>query len=389
MASSTDASLETNTTDSVWVTKFPPTSNGKFTVGVKDTFDVQGYRTSAGSAALQSVPQAQTNADVINRLIASSVVISGKTTLHELAFGMTGVNHFTGTPVNPLFPDYICGGSSSGSAVAVAREDVVASLGTDTGGSIRVPAACCGVIGFKPTYGRVSRTGVLPAQSSLDCVGSFARDMASIIHLQNIIDPNFLPATRPVETQNVTCALFLDGASKNNITAVEHFLIRTVTPHTKCVLSHFDAAFNAGMTIIAYETYQAFSGLLNSASLGSDVKTRLEKAAQITADDVFEANTVRQLFSAEVDRLLSQYSIIATPALPALPLLRKDALAGSQDLTISYFARPFNLSGHPAIVLPITKSAAAPYGIQLIAAKNNDYFLCQVAKQLLSVYNSW
>jgi amidase len=139
-------------------------------VGVKDSIDIAGYPTQAGSATLEDAPAALAHAAVVQSLLDGGCRIVGKTNMHELAFGVTGINHFTGTPINPRYPDRVPGGSSSGSAVAVALGVVDFAIGTDTGGSIRIPASCCGVYGLKPTYGRVSRAGAHPATSSLDCI---------------------------------------------------------------------------------------------------------------------------------------------------------------------------------------------------------------------------
>ncbi len=133
------------------------------------------------------------HADVVANLLSAGCRIVGKTKMHELAYGMTGINAFEGTPINPRYPDRIPGGSSSGSAAAVAAGLVDFAIGTDTGGSIRQPAICCGVIGFKPTFGRVSRKGALPAQSSLDCIGPFARNLSMIERAMSAIDPTFQP----------------------------------------------------------------------------------------------------------------------------------------------------------------------------------------------------
>src|ERR1700722_17061924 len=140
-------------------------------IALKDTIDVAGYPTTAASRALLDTPPAQSHADVVDRLLAQGWRVVGKTNMHELAFGMTGINDFTGTPRNPQDVTRIPGGSSCGSAAAVGLKLADAALGTDTGGSIRGPAACCGVAGFKPTFGRLSRRGVAPRESSLDCVG--------------------------------------------------------------------------------------------------------------------------------------------------------------------------------------------------------------------------
>ncbi len=134
--------------------------SGKLKVMVKDTIDIQGLKTIAGSRALLEVEPAHDDAEVVKNILKADCEIIGKTNLHELAFGITGINHAFGTPINPKYPELIPGGSSSGSAAAVAAKQADFTLGTDTGGSIRMPAACCGVFGLKPTFGRVSRQGV-------------------------------------------------------------------------------------------------------------------------------------------------------------------------------------------------------------------------------------
>src|SRR5690606_8879821 len=138
-------------------------------VAIKDSIDIAGYPTRSGSHAFADAPPATRHAHVVQAVLDAGWQIVGKTSLHELAFGVTGINDWSGTPVNPQAPDRVPGGSSSGSAVAVAAGLADIAIGTDTGGSVRVPAACCGIAGLKPTYGRVSRIGAQPAVSSLDC----------------------------------------------------------------------------------------------------------------------------------------------------------------------------------------------------------------------------
>ena len=166
-------------------------------VGIKDCIDIAGYPTRAGSAALANATRATRHATVVQSLLDGGCRLVGKTTLHELAYGVTGINPWSGTPLNPRFPDRVPGGSSSGSAVAVAAERVDFALGTDTGGSIRLPAACCGVYGLKPTYGRLSRVGVQPPTSSLDCVGPLARDLDMLERAMALLDPTFTAETAP------------------------------------------------------------------------------------------------------------------------------------------------------------------------------------------------
>src|ERR1700747_2012230 len=149
-------------------------------VGVKDSIDVAGFPTRMASACFADAPPAPQHAAVVRSLLNAGCRIVGKTNLHELAYGLTGINRWTGTPLNPRSPARVPGGSSSGSAVAVAAGLVDFALGNDTGGSIRLPAACCGVVGLKPSFGRVSRTGVHPEHSTLDCVGPLAGEVCEV-----------------------------------------------------------------------------------------------------------------------------------------------------------------------------------------------------------------
>ena len=368
--------------DAVWIERFDETQNECFSVGIKDNIDIVGYRTTIGTQALSDQQPATADAEVISRIKDADIVISGKTSLHELAFGMTGVNHYFGTPVNPKFSELIVGGSSSGSAVAVANNEVRGAIGTDTGGSVRVPAACCGVIGFKPTFGRVSRKGVYPESSSLDCVGTFARTMTDLIRLHSVIDPLFMPSSVPTKLEDLSCALFVEQSHTSISKQVIKYMGELSASLTKVQIPLFEDAFKAGMTIIAYETYQAFGHLLHSPSIGTDIRERLKLASNITAEEIEYANTVRRCFSEQIDVILKSHPLIITPALPDTPLLARDALDGKQDLKISYFARPFNLSGHPAIVLPINNQGTTPVSLQLICAKERDAWLCEIAKQI-------
>ena len=170
----------------VFTRRFAP-AGGKLTVAVKDCFDFEGQETTSGSRALVGSAPASSDAEVVQRLRSAGCDIVGRANMHELAYGVTGINAWAGTPINPQYPHLIPGGSSSGSAVAVAAGMVDFALGTDTGGSVRVPAACCGIMGLKPTFGRVSRIGVHPVVSSLDCVGVFARELTTIKQAMTIL----------------------------------------------------------------------------------------------------------------------------------------------------------------------------------------------------------
>lgn len=356
-------------------------ADGGPTVAIKDCLDVAGHRTGCGSAAYADAAPALRNSAVVDRLLEAGCRIVGKTRLHEIAYGMTGVNAFEGTPVNPRWPDRIPGGSSSGSAVAVAAGSVDFAIGTDTGGSIRQPAICCGVIGFKPTFGLVDRRGALPAESSLDCIGPLARSMDMIDCAMEIIAPDF-------RTETLTSAprlgwLATDEADDPEMIEAHLALSLAGIVTGEVHLPQLDDAFRAGMQIIARETLDANRALLDAgAPFGADIRSRLEGARAISDAMLVAAEDIRAAFTQSVDDCLSDFDAIVTPALPQAPPLLSEAADPAKFLPLTRYLRPFNLSGHPAIVLPVVTSTGLPSGIQLIARKGADARLCAVARWL-------
>lgn len=359
---------------------------GKLKVLIKDTVDIQGYPTRLGSAAFADALPATTHAAVVKYILQHDCQIIGKANLHELAFGITGINTYSGTPINPKYPALIPGGSSSGSATGVAEKQCDFSLGTDTGGSIRMPAACCGVYGLKPTFGRVSRQGVIPAVSSLDCVGPFANDLAMLIQAMQIIDPSF----QRVKTELSNIAA-LDGKQyRFAILDVEadEIVWKTITNKINTVkninfeyikVTTFDAAFEAGIQIIAYENWQAFSNLVDQSALGEDIQQRLRSASKVTYEQYQDASLIRDLFTQEMDQLLQKYDGVILPTLPALPPSLEQAKNPLALLNLTTLVRPFNLSGHPALSIPLQTDHQYPVGLQMVAAKNQDEKLCGLA----------
>lgn len=358
--------------------------HGDYKVAIKDSIDIEGYKTVAGSPSLMDVEPAEKNAKIVDLLIDGHCQIIAKTNLHELAFGITGINQFTGTATNPKYPDLIPGGSSSGSAAAVAAQWVDFSIGTDTGGSIRMPAACCGVIGLKPTFGRVSREGILPEQTSLDCVGPFANNMAHIIHAMSIIDPSFEIQKTACLTQVPRLAWLDVDADAQIWQSVEQYLTDCqLNDLPKVPVASFNQAYRAGMSIINYETWQAYQGLVATGRVGADVAERLLKASKTTEQDVADANVVRQQFSTEIDALLEQFDALILPTLPQFPPQVVAAGNTSAFLNMTALIRPFNLSGHPAISLPLEADNGLPVGLQIISKHYQDEQLCAIAHFLM------
>lgn len=351
---------------------------------VKDTIDVAGYQTRAGSQALDKVAPARAHAEVVRRLLEAGWRITGKTNLHELAFGTTGINLWTGTPENPKFPGRIPGGSSSGSAAAVAAGLCLAALGTDTGGSIRIPAACCGVFGLKPSFGRVSREGVMPAQSSLDCVGPFARDMGVLIQVMQVLCDDFgeLPNVDDARIGIVNIAP--EGLNPELAATFEKALSSIDMPVNSVDLRGMGAAYDAGVTVINRESWCACRDWVGTGLVAEDVAGRLLAASQTTDAELEQAEAVRQAFADEVDAALQNHEVLALPTMPDYPVLVSDAADTRALLGMTRFVRPFNLSGHPAITIPLVSAAGLPVGLQLVAARGADELLCAVASAIAS-----
>lgn len=350
-------------------------------VAVKDSIDIAGLKTSLGSAACMAVAPAAQNAEVIDNILQAGHRVVGKVTMHELAFGMTGVNHYAGTPLNVHYPNLIPGGSSSGSACIVANGDADFSVGTDTGGSVRVPAACCGTFGFKPTFGRVSRKGVWPGTTSLDSVGPFAATLPMLEVAERAIDPSF--KLTEGSDSGARFGLVAGSTVRPEISdALERFLQVSGVERGQSQLPMMEDAFQAGMTIINAETVKASKELLATGKVGQDVAERLHAATQTTEKEVLQAEKIREAFCQQVDDQLDSFDVLVMPALPDYPLGRSAALAGAADLRISALVRPFNLSGHPCLVIPF-EVEGCPVGMQLVGRRGADEKVFVAARELL------
>lgn len=352
---------------------------GGLPVAVKDCIDIAGETTTSGSRALADASPADKDAEVVRQLRAAGCQIVGRTNMHELAYGVTGLNSWTGTPTNPLYPKLVPGGSSSGSAVAVAAGLVDFALGTDTGGSVRVPATCCGIVGLKPTFGRVSRQGVHPAKSSLDCVGVFARDVAMIEQAMSAISQNWEADTETAVSMAVGYfapegEVAIDALVRQR--ASESFDISDVD------LPGFTDASDAGLNIIGRESWNAVGQLTESGLVGRDVHDRLLMSSKITDAQLEEAEAVRVRFSSAVDALLEKFEAIALPAMSHHVPTLLEAASAAAPKPITLACRPFNLSGHPAIALPVGEVDGRPVSLQLVGRKGGDEALCALARKV-------
>lgn len=371
---------------STFISEFLLGGSGK-RVAIKDSIDIAGHPTRSGSRAFADAPAATKNAEVVDAIIDAGWQIVGKTNLHELAFGVTGINDWTGTPINPQAPDRVPGGSSSGSASAVAAGLADIAIGTDTGGSVRVPAACCGVAGLKPTYGRVSRIGAHPLESSLDCVGPFARSMDDLIAAMQVICPGFNVQGLPGDGIKVG---FLDVACDAHLQAsLGAAADRAGWRRSHLQLSEFEAAFTAGLTVINFENWAAFGHLTGKGLIGADVESRLLAASRTTGEELARAEAVRSRFTRQVDAALEDYAVLLLPTLPTLPPTLGEARAGSKAVAgMTPLVRPFNLSGHPALTVPVELDGGGlKVGLQIVGRKGQDELVCAFGAQLQASTN--
>lgn len=354
---------------------------GTLRVAIKDCIDIAGWQTRQGSAVLADVPPAIANAEVVTCILSDPRWrIIGKARMHEFAYGVSGLNPACGTPINPFWPDRVPGGSSSGSAVAVASGLADVAIGTDTGGSVRMPAACCGVIGFKPTFGLVSRRGAHPAKSSLDCIGIFAREMGLVEAMMETIAPGFVPATL---SRSPTLGLVTPGTSNGIAGYLAAAIAGAGIAHRSTALDGMEAAFAAGMTIIGRETWAALAPFVSHPGMGDDVRTRLMRASALTDEDLGAAEDVRAAFRDGVDAALEGVDALVLPTLPVVPPLLSEAEDAAALLPLTRLVRPFNLSGHPAIALPLRAAHGVPVSLQLVGRHGGDAALCAVAAYVI------
>lgn len=352
---------------------------------VKDNFDVAGLPTSCGSARLARGKAASRNADVVQALVESDLHLIGRARMHELAYGVTGINNWSGTPINPAAPDRVPGGSSSGCAVAVASGLADFSVGTDTGGSIRVPAACCGIFGLKPSFGLISRKGVHPIQSSLDCVGVMGRDLAIIDQVMTIIASDY-----SVQAPPAASAIRVLRARADSIVLDPFYeLINLAAWEGDIVaLPSMRRAFDAGLTLIAAEMWREYSWLAPDFNdIGDDVAQRLRRGAHVSEGEVDDSRALADQFTDEVDALLSNDGFLVLPTLPCAPPLLHDAASPDTALRLTELVRPFNLSGHPALTLPFANRGGHPTNIQIVGRRGMDAELCAFAAQFAARIN--
>jgi amidase len=362
-----------------FITRFADHGTG-LAVAVKDLIDVTGTVTTAGCKALaETAAPAQRDAsclrEIRRREAAGELWLVGKTNLHELAYGVSGVNPWFGTPVNPRFPDLLPGGSSSGSATAVAAGDADIGLGTDTGGSVRIPAACCGIAGLKTTWGRIPATGVWPLAPSLDTVGPLARDVAGLVAAMQLFEPDFATGDATgLEVGRVR----LDGEQVNPAVdaAVDRALAAAELAVTVVTLAGWSAAWEAGDAILSAEAWRQDGPLLEAHpdGIGDVTAQRIAGGAAVTVEAETAARRTQLGWQRELEGVLTEVHVLALPVLRDVP-----PPVGSTPFGLNRLTLPFNVAGLPAVAVPIGVVDGRPVSLQLAAPAYGEEMLLSLA----------
>lgn len=375
-------------------------------ISLKDNIYTKDVRTTAGSKILKDfIPKE--DASVVAQVREAGAVLLGKTNLHEFAYGVTTNNPHFGPTRNPWDLSRIPGGSSGGSAAAVAAGLCYGSIGTDTGGSIRIPAALCGIVGLKPTFGRVSVAGVVPLSPRLDCVGPLARSADDAALLLN---PIFVRGEKEARLQDATRAKspslrgFRIGLPKDffmNVISVEmedaferalRALRKLGATLKEARIPLLQETEDAGNQIAWAEAshYHQHAGWFPShaADYGEDVRTRLELGAKVAATMYLQALEQREVFiggfhaamaDAKIDALVVPTTPIPAPAIGE----GTTAVCGTNHPTRALLLRnnrPANLAGLPAISIPCGLTPdGLPVGMQLLGSVTDDAVLLRIA----------
>ncbi len=384
----------------------PPGPLAGVPFAVKNLFDVAGLPTRAGSRINRAHPPAARDAPLVARLEAAGAVLVGALNMGEYAYDFTGENVHDGAVHNPHDPARMAGGSSSGSGAAVAGGLVPIALGSDTNGSIRVPASFCGVFGLKPTYGRLTRAGSFPFVASLDHLGPLARSTADLALAYDAMqgpDPaDPVCADRPAEPVGaalhagaeglriaVAGGYFQDGASAQARAALEA-AAAALRPTVTVDLPEPARARAAAYVITTAEGAALHLARLQTApeAFDPDVRDRLIAGAMIPAPFVVQAQKFRRWYRDAMLRLFATVDVILAPATPCVaPLLGEKILRlEGREMplrpNIGIYTQPISFIGLPVVVVPVPCPGGLPIGVQVIAAPWREDLALRVAQAL-------
>jgi aspartyl-tRNA(Asn)/glutamyl-tRNA(Gln) amidotransferase subunit A len=364
-------------------------------ISIKDLLDVRGVPTTAASRVREG-HVASRDATSIAHLRQAGAVLVGKTNLHEFAFGTTNEDSAFGPARNPADPSRSPGGSSGGSAASVAAGMALATIGTDTGGSIRIPAAACGIVGLKPSFGEVSIDGVVPLSRTLDHVGPLTQTVAdaSLVYHALLGDAHAMPPA-PLPHHSIRLAIprgyFLDLLDDDVRARFDEAVgrLRDAGVHIDEISIHHAADIAAVYLHIVLSdaaAYHAETLQTMPERYTANVRIRLEMGRYVLAEDYVRALAGREVLRREVDAALAQHDAMILPTLPipAPPIGAATVPVGSKTEPVRNImlrlTQPFNVTGHPAISIPSGRSSAGlPCAVQLVGCRMQTDALLKVA----------
>lgn len=371
---------------------------GGIPVSVKDFFDIRGLPTTAGSTVLADAPTAAEDAIVVDRLRAAGAVIIGRTNMTEFAFSGLGLNPHCGTPVNPFErrSRRIPGGSSSGAAVSICDEMAVAAIGTDTGGSVRIPAAFCGLSGFKPTQARIPLTGVLPLSKSLDSVGPLGRSVNCCRILDSVLSGQRYEPARPVNLRGLRIAIpttrvfdDVDGHVARTFDAAIVTIADAGAQISRLEVPEFTEVGQTAQiaTFPAAEGFAWHRDLLERAKDRYDprVSGRLERGRQIGAADCLWLLQQRQQLITAMRMRAAPFDVLAMPTVPIVaPLIadleRDDELYHRLNLLVLRNPTLINFLDGCTLSIPCHRDGDAPVGLMLARFDGADSTVLRVGE---------
>jgi aspartyl-tRNA(Asn)/glutamyl-tRNA(Gln) amidotransferase subunit A len=361
----------------VFITEVEPGTGG-VRLAVKDLFDTAGVRTTYGSAIFREhVPTV--TAEAVAQLEAAGYTNVGKTNLHEFAYGVTSENEHFGRVPNPLSPDRISGGSSGGNAAALAAGLADAALGTDSGGSIRIPAACCGVTGFKPSFGLVPVAGCFPLAPSFDHAGPMARDVGGCERMMEALVPGFEAGELAALDELRVGIAWIDLADP----LVRERVQRAAALFPRSQPLELPLSIGTG-PLFRREVAEVHAELWRQHCdlYGQSVAHKIEQALRVTDAEVEVALRTRELYREELAELMAGVDLVLTPT---LAMVAPPAALGEPPVRerMLQFTYPFNAIGAPALALQCGPAEDGfPASVQLVGHPGDDRAVLAAGRRL-------
>jgi amidase len=362
------------------------------TLAVKDLYDVAGYPTGGGHPLLRKTGAIKSaHAPAVAALLAAGARFVGKTHTDEFAYAMNGENAHYGTPINPRAPGRIPGGSSSGSAAAVAAGIVDIALGSDTGGSIRLPASYCGLIGLRTTHSSISIEGVQPLATSFDTVGWFARDLDTYAAVATVLlgDGPAEPVRRLLVADDISGNVLGDTERAETERCLARIAEQLpIEAHVRISEHGFEEWRQVFRTIQAYEAWRSHGRWIEThePALGDGIRERFEWARTVTAADYASALREREAIASHIGGLVPPGTALIFPTAPSVaPVVGRtgDELEAYRAKAISMMCSA-GLAGLPQLSLPLGTIDGLPFGLSLLGWAGSDLSLLAAARELLT-----